>query len=124
MASFEGLFNSHAGNIFPYATTNKISKLIPEDHERILLATGQFLGEGFDDARLDTLFLAHPISWEGKLHQYAGRLHREIQSKESIEIFDYVDKNVSVLLRMYEKRLKGYRAIGYKLQEVSGASFF
>ncbi|MEO8338023.1 MAG: hypothetical protein ABI664_23820 [bacterium] len=83
------------------------------DEGRIVLATGRYIGEGFDDARLDTLFLALPVSWKGTLIQYAGRLHRLHAGKSEVRIFDYVDGNVPVLRRMFEKRLRGYRAIGY-----------
>jgi len=76
---------------------------------------GSSVGEGFDDARLDTLFLAMPISWRGTLVQYAGRLHRLHEGKREVRIYDYVDQNVPMLMRMYEKRLKGYRSMGYKL---------
>jgi len=86
---------------------------IPPNEERLLLATGRYIGEGFDDARLDTLFLALPISWKGTLEQYAGRLHRLHPGKREVRIFDYVDREVPVLLRMFEKRLRSYRAIGY-----------
>lgn len=87
---------------------------IPYDEERILLATGRYIGEGFDDARLDTLFLTMPVSWKGTLVQYAGRLHRIYAGKKEVRVYDYVDRNVPMLMRMYEKRLKGYRAMGYK----------
>lgn len=86
---------------------------IPDDEERLLLATGRYIGEGFDDARLDTLFLALPVSWKGTLMQYAGRLHRLHPAKKEVRIYDYVDRAVQMLLRMFEKRLRGYRAIGY-----------
>ena len=86
---------------------------IPEAEERLVLATGRYIGEGFDDARLDTLFLALPVSWKGTLIQYTGRLHRLHPAKKEVRIFDYVDREVPVLLRMFEKRLRGYRAIGY-----------
>ncbi len=86
---------------------------IPANEERLLLATGRYIGEGFDDARLDTLFLALPISWEGTLVQYTGRLHRLHPGKREVRIYDYVDRHVPMLLRMFEKRLRGYRAIGY-----------
>lgn len=86
---------------------------IPVDEERVILATGRFVGEGFDDARLDTLFLVMPISWKGTLQQYAGRLHRLYESKREVQIYDYVDIHVPVLTRMYKKRLKGYHAMGY-----------
>ena len=90
-------------------------KSIKDDEERLVLATGRFIGEGFDDARLDTLFLAMPVSWKGILLQYAGRLHRKHASKSEVRIFDYVDKEVPMLARMFEKRLKGYRSMGYDL---------
>ena len=86
---------------------------IPENEERLVLATGRYIGEGFDDARLDTLFLALPVSWKGTLIQYTGRLHRLHPRKTEVHIFDYVDRDVPMLLRMFEKRLRGYRAIGY-----------
>lgn len=87
---------------------------IPDNEPRLLLATGRYIGEGFDDARLDTLFLVLPVSWKGTLVQYAGRLHRPHPGKAEVRIFDYVDRNVPMLLRMFEKRLRGYRAIGYR----------
>jgi superfamily II DNA or RNA helicase len=86
---------------------------IPPREERLVLATGRYIGEGFDDARLDTLFLAMPVSWKGTLVQYTGRLHRLHPGKSEVRIFDYVDREVPMLLRMFEKRLRGYRAIGY-----------
>ncbi|MDF1554060.1 MAG: DEAD/DEAH box helicase family protein [Deferrisomatales bacterium] len=89
---------------------------IPEDEKRVILATGRYIGEGFDDARLDTLLLASPISWKGTLQQYAGRLHRQHAGKEVVQIYDYVDAGVPVLQRMYQRRLKGYRAMGYEIE--------
>lgn len=86
---------------------------IPKTEKRVILATGRYIGEGFDDARLDTLFLALPISWRGTLQQYAGRLHRRHAGKEEVQIHDYVDREVPVLERMYQRRLRGYRAMGY-----------
>lgn len=90
---------------------------ISDGEERIIIATGKYVGEGFDDARLDTLFLTMPISWKGTLQQYAGRLHRQYDSKEVVKIFDYVDNNITMLMRMYERRLKGYKAMGYDIKE-------
>jgi superfamily II DNA or RNA helicase len=90
----------------------RLSK-IPDDEERVILSTGRYIGEGFDDARLDTLFLAMPISWKGTLQQYVGRLHRQHHSKRVVQVYDYVDVNIPMLRRMYEKRIKGYRALGY-----------
>lgn len=94
------------------AVTEQLSA-IPDTEERVIVATGRYLGEGFDDARLDTLFLTMPISWKGTLSQYAGRLHRLHSGKREVRIYDYADLNVSMLARMHDKRLRGYRAIGY-----------
>jgi superfamily II DNA or RNA helicase len=93
-----------------------IAKLteIPDSEERLIIATGQYLGEGFDDPRLDTLFLAMPFSFKGKMVQYAGRLHRQYHGKTEIRIYDYVDTNISVLMRMYKRRLKAYKALEYE----------
>jgi superfamily II DNA or RNA helicase len=88
---------------------------IPDDSERLIIATGKFIGEGFDDSRLDTLFLAMPFSWKGTLQQYTGRLHRNHANKEEVKVYDYVDIKVPVFKRMYAKRLKGYRAMVYAL---------
>ena len=90
---------------------------IADDEERVILATGRYLGEGFDDARLDTLFLALPVSWRGTLTQYAGRLHRTHDSKKEVIIYDYVELDVPMLARMYDRRCRGYRAIGYEIDE-------
>ncbi|MHA6533828.1 TOTE conflict system archaeo-eukaryotic primase domain-containing protein [Paenibacillus sp. BAC0078] len=91
---------------------------IPDDQERVVIATGKLIGEGFDDARLDTLFLVHPISWSGTLQQYAGRLHRSHANKEEVKIYDYIDLQVPMLMAMYKKRVKGYRKMGYKGAEL------
>jgi superfamily II DNA or RNA helicase len=93
---------------------NRIADL-PVDQSRVILATGRYLGEGFDDERLDTLFLALPISWRGTLTQYAGRLHRLNTAKKEVVIYDYVDFEVPVLVRMHGKRRAGYKAMGYKI---------
>ncbi|MBN2242584.1 MAG: DEAD/DEAH box helicase family protein [Acidobacteria bacterium] len=87
---------------------------IPEERKMILVATGHFIGEGFDEPRLDTLFLTMPISWKGTLQQYAGRLHRLYRNKKEVRIYDYVDVQVGMLERMYRRRLNGYAAMGYK----------
>jgi superfamily II DNA or RNA helicase len=79
--------------------------------------TGRYIGEGFDDARLDTLFLTMPVSWKGTLVQYAGRLHRLHPGKTEVRIYDYVDREVPLFQRMFERRLRGYRAIGYARDE-------
>jgi len=90
---------------------------IPDTEERLVLATGRFIGEGFDDARLDTLFLAMPVSWKGTLVQYSGRLHRKHHGKTEVRVMDYVDRKVPMLARMFEKRMHGYRAMGYSVDE-------
>ena len=86
---------------------------VADGEERLILATGRYLGEGFDDPRLDTLFLTMPISWKGTLTQYVGRLHRDHNSKKEVIVYDYVDTAVPVLARMAAKRQAGYRALGY-----------
>jgi len=88
---------------------------IPETEPRLLIATGRYIGEGFDDARLDTLFLAMPISWHGTLTQYAGRLHRLYYAKKEVIIYDYVDDTHPWLDKMAEKRRKGYERLGYEI---------
>jgi superfamily II DNA or RNA helicase len=90
---------------------------LPDSEERVFLATGRYIGEGFDDSRLDTLFLVIPISWKGTLQQYVGRLHRSHRGKRVLQVYDYVDHEVSMLRRMFLRRLRGYKAIGYSLQE-------
>jgi superfamily II DNA or RNA helicase len=82
---------------------------IPDGEERLLIATGRYIGEGFDDARLDTLFLTMPISWRGTLQQYAGRLHRLHDNKRVVRIYDYVDVNVPMFMRMFQRGLKVIR---------------
>ena len=71
---------------------------IPDDEERLLLATGRYAGEGFDDARLDTLFLTLPISWRGTIAQYVGRLHRLHDGKREVRVYDYADFDVPMLV--------------------------
>jgi superfamily II DNA or RNA helicase len=92
---------------------------IPPGESRVLLATGSYLGEGFDDPQLDTLFLAMPISWKGTLQQYVGRLHRLHENKTEVRVYDYADVQVPMLTRMFKKRLAGYTALGYTLDERS-----
>lgn len=87
---------------------------IPEGEERVIVVTGRYLGEGFDDARLDTLFLTMPIAWRGTLPQYAGRLHRLHAAKREVIVYDYVDSAEPMLARMAAKREAGYRSLGYE----------
>ena len=89
---------------------------IPDNEERVLVATGRYIGEGFDDARLDTLFLTMPISWRGTLAQYVGRLHRIHPEKCEVLVYDYLDDAVPALRRMAAKRIRGYESLGYSVQ--------
>ena len=88
----------------------------PANEEVVVVATGKYIGEGFDAPRLDTLLLAMPISWKGTLAQYAGRLHRNYEGKHEVRIYDYVDIRIPMLERMYHKRLKGYADLGYQVK--------
>ncbi|MDA0811488.1 MAG: DUF559 domain-containing protein [Verrucomicrobia bacterium] len=90
-------------------------KTIPAEESRVLVATGRFIGEGFDDARLDTLFLAMPVSWRGTIAQYVGRLHRLHHCKRVVQVYDYADLEVPMLSRMFDKRCSGYEAVGYTI---------
>ena len=85
--------------------------------KRLWRVTGKYIGEGFDDARLDTLFLTSPISWKGILQQYAGRLHRAHHAKRTVIVYDYVDVQISMARRMFERRKRGYMALGYSLDD-------
>ena len=100
--------------------TKEIQEIIKEADEknrlRIILATSSSIGEGFDDSRLDTLFLTMPVSWKGRIIQYVGRLHREHEGKEKVIVYDYLD-NMKVLEKMYNRRLKGYNIAGYEIIE-------
>jgi very-short-patch-repair endonuclease len=86
-----------------------------EGEPQVLLATGRYIGEGFDDARLDTLFLALPASWRGTIAQYVGRLHRLHLGKREVRVYDYADLNVPMLARMFDRRCYGYEAVGYAI---------
>jgi len=110
------LFVLH-GRMTKKLRTTLITELnaLPPDKPRVLLATGKLVGEGFDHPPLDTLVLAMPISWAGTLQQYAGRLHREHATKTDARVIDFVDTGHPALLRMWEKRQRGYRAMGYKI---------
>lgn len=99
---------------------NELTALPPEA-PRVLLATGKLVGEGFDHPPLDTLILAMPISWKGTLQQYAGRLHREHANKVDVRIVDFIDTGHPALLRMWDKRQSGYRAMGYRLEDLSSS---
>lgn len=112
------LFVLH-GRMTKKLRTSLIAELnaLPPDEPRVLLATGKLVGEGFDHPPLDTLVLAMPISWTGTLQQYAGRLHREHASKTDVRVIDFVDTGHPALMRMWEKRQRGYRAMGYIIND-------
>ena len=88
---------------------------LPGDQGRVLLATGKYIGEGFDDPRLDTLFLTLPVSWRGTIAQYVGRLHRLHAGKREVQVYDYADLDVPMLARMFNRRCAGYKAAGYTI---------
>ncbi|REJ96465.1 MAG: DUF559 domain-containing protein [Planctomycetota bacterium] len=94
------------------AIADRLAKIGP-DQQRVLLATGRYIGEGFDDPRLDTLLLTLPVSWHGTIAQYVGRLHRLHEGKTEVRVYDYADLNVPMLSRMFDRRCQGYEAVGY-----------
>lgn len=128
-AHLEALLAALAGTMPPpFVLHGRVSKkqratlisaldALPPDAPRVLLATGKLVGEGFDHPPLDTLVLAMPVSWKGTLQQYAGRLHREHATKTDVRIIDFVDTGHPALLRMWDKRQRGYRAMGYRIKE-------
>lgn len=105
------------GGLGKKALTAAMDRLraIPETQPRLLIATGKFIGEGFDDSRLDTLFLTMPVSWKGTIAQYAGRLHRLHHGKTVVRVYDYADLDVPMLSRMFDRRCAGYEAVGYTI---------
>ncbi len=96
------------------AEANRLAAIPPEEG-RVILATGKYIGEGFDDQRLDTLFLTLPVSWRGTIAQYVGRLHRLYDGKREVQVYDYADLNVPMLARMFDRRCRGYEAVGYTI---------
>lgn len=88
---------------------------VPPTESVVLVAIGQYIGEGFNFPRLDTMMLTMPISWQGNVEQYAGRLHRDYEGKQDVIIYDYVDAHIRVLESMYYKRLRTYKRIGYEI---------
>lgn len=95
-------------------TTQQIAD-VPANEPRVLLATGKFVGEGFDDPRLDTLFLTMPVSWKGTIAQYVGRLHRLHTAKREVQVYDYADLGVPILEKMFNRRCQGYEDVGYRI---------
>ena len=90
---------------------------ISESESLIVLATGQYIGEGFNCSRLDMLFLAMPIAWDGNVEQYTGRLNRSHDGKNRVTVIDYVDHHIEMFANMYNKRLRTYKRIGYELSQ-------
>ena len=90
---------------------------LSEEESRVIIATSKYVGEGFDYPILDTLFLTLPISWSGRVKQYAGRLHRDYHEKKEVRIYDYLDSEIDTAMKMYGKRSKGYRSMGYEIIE-------
>lgn len=103
------------GNDSAKAKRQEIERLksIPNTEPLVVVATGKYVGEGFDLPRLDTLMLALPVSWKGLIAQYTGRLHRDYPGKSEVRIYDYIDLRVPICDSMYKKRLHGYKAVGY-----------
>lgn len=89
---------------------------ISPTEQLVIVATGKYVGEGFDYPRLDTLFLVLPVSWKGIIAQYAGRLHRKYPGKKEVLIYDYIDIRVPMCDVMYRRRLQGYASVGYQIQ--------
>lgn len=104
-----------AANLCPRWDKNSSWQVMGQSAGRVILATGGFIGEGFDDARLDTLFLALPVSWRGTIAQYVGRLHRLHDGKREVRVYDYADLDVPMLARMFDRRCRGYEALGYTI---------
>lgn len=95
---------------------------IPASDTLVIVATGKYIGEGFDYPRLDTLLLALPISWKGNIAQYAGRLHRDYDGKNEVRIYDYIDIRIPLCDSMYRKRLRGYASVGYGVTKRTGGN--
>lgn len=117
-----GLIKDKCDNVFVLSGKDKAKdkklkleqiKAVPKSENLVIVATGKYVGEGFDEPRLDTLFLAMPIAWKGTIAQYAGRLHRNYDGKQEVCVYDYADIFMPMLERMYHKRVKGYAELGY-----------
>ena len=125
VATLADLLKPHCPNVITLIGSESIKEKrqkmeqlqsIPSSEPLVIVATGKYVGEGFDYARLDTLFLVSPVAWKGIVAQYAGRLHREYEGKQDVQIYDYIDIRVPVCESMYRKRLKGYASIGYRIR--------
>lgn len=120
-----GLIKGKCDNVFVLSGKDKVKdkklkleqiKAVPKSENLVIVATGKYVGEGFDEPRLDTLFLAMPIAWRGTLAQYAGRLHRNYDGKQEVCVYDYADIFMPMLERMYHKRVRGYAELGYTVK--------
>ena len=117
VATLAELLKPHCPNVITLIGSESAKlQSIPSSEPLVIVATGKYVGEGFDYARLDTLFLVSPVAWKGIVAQYAGRLHREYEGKQDVQIYDYIDIRVPVCESMYRKRLKGYASIGYRIR--------
>ena len=101
--------------------TSALARAAENAAGRVLLATGRFVGEGFDNPRLDTLFLTMPVSWRGTITQYVGRLHRSLRSKRQVRVYDYADLDVPMLSRMFDRRRHSYESLGYTVSSPASA---
>ena len=104
------------GGMSPKALSSALARIGGAQGSQVVLATGRFVGEGFDEPRLDTLFLTMPVSWRGTVAQYVGRLHRLHEGKREVRVYDYADIDVPMLARMFEKRRRAYEAQGYAVE--------
>ena len=117
----------HTNNIFKYyggigkkvlkSYNDMTNQINTEGGNKIIVATGSYIGEGFDDSKLDVLFLTMPISGQTRVTQYAGRLHRKDINKKEILIYDYVDDNFAKTRNMFLKRKRTYEKLGYEIVE-------
>ncbi|MDD6103117.1 MAG: hypothetical protein PUB73_00655 [Bacteroidales bacterium] len=126
-----GLLQPHAMHVVSLVGADSVKEkriamekltTVPSSESLVIVATGKYIGEGFDYPRLDTLFLALPISWKGNIAQYAGRLHRDYEGKNEVRIYDYVDIRIPICDSMYRKRLRGYASVGYSVTKPTGGS--
>ena len=109
------------GGMSPKALSSSLARIEENRASQVVLATGRFVGEGFDQARLDTLFLTMPVSWRGTIAQYVGRLHRLHESKREVRVYDYADLDEPMLARMFEKRRRAYEGQGYAVERPASA---
>ena len=116
LGAADNVFLLQGGNSLKARTELREKMLaVGREETMIVVAIGQYIGEGFNYPRLDTLLLAMPISFEGNVEQYAGRLNRDYEGKKDVIIFDYIDQHIPKLERMYHKRLRTYKKIGYEV---------